>query len=130
DAFVTKLDPTGSALVYSTYLGGSGDEAGFGIAVDGEGERKGAGEGNSTDFTDGCNSPCMVVNGTLSGGNDAFVVKLDPTGCALVYATYLGGSGDEEGHGIAVDAQGSAYVTGNTNSTDFTAGCTDPCTVL
>src|SRR6266480_1059482 len=130
DAFVIKLDPTGSALVYSTYLGGSGLEAGSGIAVDAQGAAYVTGYTRSTDFTAGCTDPCMVVNGTLGGAQDAFVIKLDPTGCSLVYSPYLGGRGDDEGSGIAVDAQGAAYVTGVTSSTDFTAGCTDPCVVL
>src|SRR6266513_1245206 len=130
DAFVTKLDPTGCVLVYSTYLGGSDLEAGRGIAVDAQGAAYVTGFTRSTDFTDGCTDPCMVLNGTLGGVQDAFVTKLDPTGCSLVYSTYLGGSGDEKGRGIAVDSAGAAYATGTTFSTDFTASCTAPCTVL
>ena len=84
----------------------------------------------STDFTASCTAPCTVLNGSLGGNSDAFVTKLDPTGSALVYSTYLGGSGDEDGRGIAVDSAGAAYVTGFTLSTDFTASCTPPCTVM
>src|SRR6266850_2206770 len=130
DAFVTKLDPTGSALLYSTYLGGSADDAGVGIAVDDAGAAYVTGFTTSADFTLGCTAPCTVLDATLGGFADAFVAKLNATGTALVYSTYLGGSGDEFGLGIAVDAAGAAYVTGVTQSTDFTAGCTAPCTVM
>jgi hypothetical protein len=130
DAFVTKLDPTGTALVYSTYLGGSSTDGGFGLAVDAAGAAYVTGHTSSADFTAGCTAPCTVLDATL-GGDDAFVTKLDPMGTALLYSTYLGGSGNiEEGHAIAVDAVGAAYVTGNTTSADYTAGCTAPCTVL
>ncbi|TMI11803.1 MAG: hypothetical protein E6H40_03910, partial [Betaproteobacteria bacterium] len=136
DAFVTKLNATGTALVYSTYLGGSGSDAGYGIAVDAAGAAYVTGTTGSTDFTAGCTARCTVLNGTLNRGGtnrfavDAFVTKLNATGTALVYSTYLGGSGSDAGYGIAVDAAGAAYVTGTTSSTDFTAGCTAPCTVL
>jgi len=130
DAFVTKIDPTGSKLVYSTYLGGSGNDRGFGIAVDAAGAAYVTGFTTSADFTASCTTPCMVLDATLGGGFDGFVTKLDPTGSKLLYSTYLGGSGFDEGSRIAVDAAGAAYVTGDTQSTDFTAGCTPPCTVL
>src|SRR5205807_733330 len=130
NAFVTKLDPTGSALVYSTYLGGSGDEDGRGIAVDAAGAAYVTGITSSTDFTAGCTAPCAVLNGTLGDSQDAFVTKINAAGTALVYSTYLGGSGQDVGVGIAVDAAGAAYVTGVTGSADLTAGCTAPCTVL
>ena len=115
DAFVAKLNARGAALVYSTYLGGSGDEEGFGIAVDREGRAYVTGGTYSNDFpTEDALQP------TPNGGQDAFVAKLNAQGTALVYSTYLGGSGDEEGVGIAVDRAGQAYVTGGpTNSTDF-----------
>jgi hypothetical protein len=133
DAFVTKLNATGTALLYSTYLGGSGSEGGVGIAVDAEGAAYVMGSTRSRDFTAGCTAPCVVLDATLAGGLsglDAFVTKLNATGTALLYSTYLGGSGSEGGVGIAVDAEGAAYVTGTTFSTDFTAGCTAPCVVL
>src|SRR2546427_673046 len=139
DAFVTKLDPTGSKLLYSTYLGGSGLDQGNGIAVDAVGAAYVTGSTSSADFTAGCAgqvAPCTVLNATLNGGGsnpplDAFVTKIAPTGSVLLYSTYLGGSGEEVGVGIAVDAAGAAYVTGETRSADFTAGCTPPsCTVL
>jgi hypothetical protein len=124
DVFVSKIDPTGSALVYSTYLGGSGDglgcsghDAGSGIAVDSAGNAYVTGLTCSTDFP--TMNPFQPANGGGADGEDAFVAKINPTGSALVYSTYLGGSGDEGGTSIAVDSVGHAYVTGGTNSTDF-----------
>ncbi len=116
DAFVTKLDSTGSALIYSTYLGGSGNnDQGLSIAVDS------AGDAYVTGFTDSLNFPTMnAFQPSLGGGLlDAFVTMLNPVGSALLYSTYLGGSGDEQGTGIAIDSSGNAYVTGNTGSTNF-----------
>src|SRR5204863_23687 len=107
------IDPT---LSYSTYLGGSSDDLGLGIAADGAGNAYVTGETGSADFPGAISS-----NG---GGSDAFVAKINAAGTALVYSTYLVGSGDEGGQGIAVDAAGHAYVTGFTVSTNFptTAG--------
>src|SRR3989454_4213011 len=127
DAFVTKLNPTGVALAYSTYLGGTGDEEGFGIAVDATGNAYVTGLTNSNlDFptTAGAFQPSSP-----GGFSDAFVTKLNPTGAALAYSTYLGGTCDEYGFGIAVDATGNAYVTGITVSPDFPtpAGSLQPC---
>ncbi|TMI08125.1 MAG: hypothetical protein E6H40_12740 [Betaproteobacteria bacterium] len=134
DAFVTKLNATGTALVYSTYLGGSGNDYGSGIAVDAAGSAYVSGSTSSTDFPTANPSQAAYGGGVAEGGGttgaDAFVSKLDATGSALLYSTYLGGSSNEYGRGIAVDAAGAAYVTGFTKSTDFTAGCTAPCTVL
>jgi Beta-propeller repeat len=115
DAFVAQLNPAGSALVYSTYLGGSGPDAGFGIAVDSSGNAYVIGETNSTNF------PTMNPLQPTFGGDlwDAFVAQINPTGSALVYSTYLGGSSNDYAHGIAVDSSGNAYVTGATNSTNF-----------
>jgi hypothetical protein len=115
DAFVAKLTPQGSQLLYSTYLGGSGFDRGDGIAVDDRGNAYVAGNTTSTDFP-----TVNAVQPTFGGGNlDAFVAKLTPHGSQLLYSTYLGGSGDEFGNGIAVDDRGNAYVTGQTASTDF-----------
>ncbi len=117
DVFVTKLAPD-SALIYSTYLGGSGNEWGTGIAVDGAGNAYVTGWTDSTDFPT-AGVPSQAAN---IGNEDAFVTMLDPTS-ALVYSTYLGGSGQDRGAGIAVDGAGNAHVTGFTDSTDFpTAG--------
>jgi hypothetical protein len=130
DAFVTKLNATGTALVYSTYLGGRGSDSGSGIAVDTAGAAYVTGVTGSPDFTANCTAPCTVLDSTPGNGVEAFVTKLNATGTALVYSTYLGGTGDEVGNAIAVDAAGATYVTGSTSSRDFTAGCTPPCTVL
>ena len=116
---MTKLNPTGSApLVYSTYLGGNGDDAGNGIAVDGTGNAYVTGNTGSTNFP---TTPGAFQ--TTSGGSyDAFVTKLNPTGSApLVYSTYLGGSDFEFTTGIALDAlpNPNAYVVGFTLSTNF-----------
>src|SRR5204862_384833 len=121
DAFVTKLNPTGSALVYSTYLGGSGDDYGEGIKLDTPGNAYVTGGTGSTDFptTAGAIQTTFGGGGGFGCGGDAFVTKLNPTGSALVYSTYLGGSGNDYGYGIAVDTLGNAYVTGVTFSTDF-----------
>jgi hypothetical protein len=115
DLFVAKLNSSGSALVYSTYLGGSGSDAAFGIAVDSAGNSYLTGWTYSTDF------PTMNPLQPVYGGGlfDAFVTEINASGSALVYSTYLGGSGDDIGFGIVVDNTGSAYVTGETSSTDF-----------
>src|SRR5205807_1572641 len=116
DAFVTKLNPTGSALIYSTYLGGSGEEGGKGIAVDSAGNAYVTGDTSSANFP----TTPGAFQATSGGGNfDAFVTKLNPTGSALIYSTYLGGSGEEEGQGIAVDSAGNAYMAGVTGATNF-----------
>jgi hypothetical protein len=116
DAFVAKLNPTGSALVYSTYLGGSGDDAGTGIAVDPTGSAYVGGNTHSTNFP---TTPGAFQSAFGGGPFDAFVARLDPVGAVLVYSTYLGGSGDDEGFGLAIDASGNVYVTGSTTSTNF-----------
>ena len=115
--FVAKLDPTGTALVYSTYIGGRGKETGNGIAVDSEGNVYITGQTLSLDFPT-TSGALQVVKPTF---RTAFVTKLDPSGSSLVYSTYLGGRGNrgEAGLGIAVDSAGSAYVTGLTDSRDF-----------
>ncbi len=115
DAFVIKLNPSGSTLVYSTYLGGNGSETGNSIAVDGSGNAYIVGDTGSTTF------PTMApFQGSNSGGvSDAFVTKLNSSGSALVYSTYLGGSIEDQAADIAIDASGNAYVTGLTTSTDF-----------
>ena len=119
DAFVTKLNRTGSALVYSTFLGGNAFDYGSGIAVDDDGHAFVTGGTQSLDFptTPGA---FQRVN---RGGSDAFVTKLNRDGSALLYSTYLGGTGAdnlEQGPGdIAVDSSGQAFVTGITGSLDF-----------
>src|SRR5438477_4888670 len=108
DVFITKLNPAGSALVYSTYLGGNDFDAGNGISVDAGGNAYVTGTTKSTNFP-------TTPGAFLSAPGFGFVTKLDPTGSTLVYSTYLDPS--TQGGGIAVDAQGNAYVTGQTGST-------------
>ncbi len=112
DVFVTKLSSSGSSLVYSTYLGGSDNDYGYDLAVDGSGAVYVTGSTVSDDF------PTLNPYQTYQGG-DAFVTKLTSSGSSLVYSTYLGGGYWDEGWGIAVDGSGAAYVTGYTGSTDF-----------
>ncbi len=114
DAFVTKLSPDGSSLVYSTFLGGSGLDEGRAIAVDSQGNAYVAG------MTCSINFPTLgAIQSANKGQNDAFVAELNPTGSALVYSTYLGGSGYDVAKAIAVDSAGDAFVTGATNSPDY-----------
>ena len=115
DSFVTKLNASGSALVYSTYLGGSEHERGWGIAVDNEGNAYVAGYTVSDDFP----TASALYGSRASGDRDGFVTKLDASGSAMIYSTYLGGSRSEEAYGIAVDNAGNTYVTGDTGSDDF-----------
>jgi hypothetical protein len=116
NAFVTKLDPSGSALVYSTYLGGSDDDAATGIAVDSAGNAYVTGSASSTDFPITPGAFQTIYGG---GASDAFVTIINSTGSALLYSTFLGGSGDDFPSGIAVNSSGNAYITGFTTSTNF-----------
>jgi beta-propeller repeat-containing protein len=115
DAFVTKLNEAGSALDYSTYLGGAGTEVGNGVAVDYYGNAYVTGQTLSANFP----TTAGAFKTTLGGVQDAFVTKLNQTGTASVYSTFLGGARSETGRGIAVDDSGNAYVTGQTSSPDF-----------
>ena len=125
-AFVTKLNPAGTALVYSTYFGGTGGDAGYGIALDSANNAYITGATYSIDFPVTCDAFQTANPSTTSGAPTAFVARLNATGNDLVYSTYLGGSGNSAtpAHGdvaqaIAVDSTGSAYVTGYTWSPDF-----------
>jgi len=114
DAFVTKLSPKGNKMVYSTYMGGTFDDEGYGIDVDG------GGNAYVTGYTYSANFP--VKNGcqkSMGGRRDAFVTHLSPSGSAVVYSTFIGGSSSDLGYDIAVDRQGNAFITGYTLSTDF-----------
>ncbi len=118
DAFVSKLSADGSALLYSTYLGGDANDAGNGIAVDSTGNIYVTGGTRSDDFP----ISAAAFQGSLNGQLDAYVTKIDPTqvgGASLIYSTYLGGLGIDRGTAIAVDSAGNAYVTGRTESPDF-----------
>ncbi|HJP93501.1 MAG TPA: SBBP repeat-containing protein [Pyrinomonadaceae bacterium] len=115
DAYVTKLDPTGSTLIYSTYLGGNGEEDAHGLAVDNNGSA------SITGMTESDNFPTVNAFQSSHGGGsrDGFVTKLNAAGSALLYSTYLGGSGEDTPSAIAVDSAGCAYVTGETSSANF-----------
>src|SRR5262249_760251 len=130
DVFITKLNATGTALVYSTFVGGSDLDFGRRIAIDASGNAYVTGQTKSSNFptTGGAfrrtlnipaNCPRCVTDNT-----DTFVLKLNASGSALVYSTYLGGTDFDSAHGIAVDGAGNAYVMGETLSSDFptTAG--------
>jgi hypothetical protein len=118
DAFVTKLNASGSQLVYSTFLGGTSQDLGFGIAVQ-EGRAYVTGKTFSTDYPTTTGAYDITFNGGVNDG-DAFVTKLNASGSALIYSTFLGGTNiSESGLGIAVDGTGSAYVTGLTSSADY-----------
>jgi len=123
NAFITKLNPSGTTLVYSTYLGGSGGDQANGIAVDAAGDAYVTGWTYSTDFPVTAGA-FQTSNKNAANGGNAFITKLNPTGTALVYSTFLGGSLATAANAIALDAAGDAYVAGQTGSTDFpvTAG--------
>ena len=134
DAFVLKINATGS-LVYSTYLGGSKDDGGPGtaddfglaIAVDAAGNAYVTGATNSADFPTTAGAVQPALNAGCCANDDAFVVKLNATGSALVYSTYLGGSSSDIGNSIAADSGGNVYITGFTDSSDFpTANAIQP----
>ncbi len=118
DAFVSKLSSTGSALDYSTFLGGSSYETGSGIAVDAGGSAYVTGQTSSSGLPVFFPTRNAYQPSFAGGYYDAFVTRLSSTGSALVHSTYLGGSGDDVGAGIALDAGGNIYVTGNTNSSE------------
>lgn len=126
-AFVTKLNATGSALLYSTYLGGSGSDVGLSLALDVDGNAYVTGYTTSFDFPVTAGA-LQSRYGSSPGLEDAFVTKLNATGTALVYSTYLGGSDPDRGNAIAVDALGNAYVAGVTDSFNFptTSGALKP----
>lgn len=115
DAFVTELNTNGSALVFSTYLGGDFNDLGSGIALDPAGYVYVTGYTHSTNFPATSNA----FQRSFAGIEDVFVAKFAPGGSPLVYATFLGGTNTDEGDGIVADAQGCAYVTGSTLSTGF-----------
>ena len=114
DAFVAKLNSTGSSLLFGTYLGGSSDDYGHAISLDGSSNIYVAGQAGSTDFP-----VADAYQGTKLGPNDAFAAKLSASGSSLLYSTYLGGSGSDGASDIAVNSFGDAYVAGTTGSTNF-----------
>jgi uncharacterized protein (TIGR03437 family) len=124
DAFIAKINPEATAVIYNTYLGGSGDDIGMALAIDS------TGAAYVTGFTDSTNFPTKNSTRRYAGGGtaaamtfhtlgDAFITKLNPAGNALVYSTYLGGNLDDAGTAIAVNSAGIAFVAGITLSTNF-----------
>ncbi len=124
DVFISKLNPQGDTLIYSTFLGGGGDERGLGIALDAT-----SALAYVTGWTTSNNFPTTAgaYDTTHNGGSDVFVTKLNAAGTMLGYSTLLGGAGDEVADGLEVNSQGIAYVAGYTNSTQFptTSGAFD-----
>ena len=122
EAFVSRINAAGTALVYSTYLGGSGNEVAYAVAVDAGGNAYVAGWTNSANFP--TVDPVQALN---RGAGDAFISELNAAGSALVHSTYLGGSnGSEHAFGIAVDSVGAMYVAGRTSSTNLTVARPNP----
>ena len=114
DAFVSRIEGDGSALDYSTFLGGGARDVGSGIAVDASGAAYVTGATNSDDFP--LQSPLQGARKSLANIDDAFVTKVGTTGSALHYSTYLGGLHGDQGYAIAVDSAGAAYVGGYSDS--------------
>ncbi|MFH0967490.1 MAG: SBBP repeat-containing protein, partial [Methanobacteriota archaeon] len=114
DAFVIKINPDGTDLVYITYIGGSGTDEGTGLVIDNEGY---------TYVTGGTNSPDFPVKNafrdTNSGGYDAWITKLDPNGKDVIFSTYLGGTDDDFGYAIAIDSTKNVFITGQTKSWNY-----------
>lgn len=113
-AYVTKFNPAGSALVYSTFVGGGGTDRPYAIVVDGAGAAYVAGSTHSTNFP-----TVNAYQGSLGGSSDAFVFKLAPAGNSLTYSTYFGGSLLDRAQALAVDSAGRAYITGRTESNNL-----------
>lgn len=114
DAFVVKLNPQGTSLLYATYIGGNGDDRAAGIAVDSFDQAYVTGATGSSNFP--TVSPAQA---SLSGGKDAFALKLNAVGNTLLYSTYLGGTNTDSGTAVAVDSSENAYIAGDTLSANF-----------
>lgn len=114
DAFVAKLNSTGTALDYITYLGGNGFDSGVDIAIDNASQAYIIGDTDSADFP----TTAGAVQRTLNG-YDVYIAKLNSSGTAIDYATYLGGNNSDSAYAIDIDSTGQIYVTGNTFSNDF-----------
>jgi hypothetical protein len=111
-----KVNPSGTDLIYSTLLGSSGSDEGLGIAIRKVGSVYHAYVTGVTSLASDFPTTTGAFQRTFGGASDVFVTQLNDTGSALVYSTYLGGSGRDRGNGIAVDAAGNAYLTGWTDS--------------
>jgi len=117
DAFVTRVDATGGNLTYSTFLGGANHDSGLSVKADSFGNAYLTGDTSSAGFPTTPGAYDVAFNGGLG---DAFVTKMNPSGSALVYSTFLGGSGiDDTGESIAIDILGNAFIVGQTYSSDF-----------
>ena len=127
DAFISKINPTGTDLVYSTFIGGGDEDYGKGIAVDASGSAYIVGYTGSSDdpntsaVNEGFPTKNAIQPGNASPGTnyDAFITKMNPSGSDFTYSTYLGGGGNDQGTGIALDAGGNVYVAGLTTSGNF-----------
>ena len=123
DVFVAKFNYSGTSLLYSTFIGGGSADCGYGITVDGSGNAYITGRTESSNFP----TTAGAYDGSANGGSDAFAVKLNAAGSALVYSTYLGGSNQDYGYAIALDSAGSVFIAGKTASANYptTAGAYD-----
>jgi hypothetical protein len=119
DVFVSKFNPSGTALIFSTYLGGTNDDDANSIAVDVNGNVLVGGSTTSTDFPTTQGTFRRTCTTSPEGCADAFAAEINPSGSLFIYSTYLGGTGVDEVRGVAFDAVGSSYVTGRTTSEDF-----------
>jgi hypothetical protein len=126
NAFIAKLNAAGTALVYATYLGGSGQDIGYAIAVDSSGSAYVTGATTSLDFPVTSGAFQTTTKPVATPGSTVFVTKLSPDGSSLAYSTYLGGNANDLGFAIAVDGSGSAYVAGETQSGNFPVRGTTP----
>jgi hypothetical protein len=125
DAFVTKLSSDGQEIIYSTFLGGSGDDYGWDIAVDDQGCAYVVGRTDSSDFP-----TVNAYDDSHNSMEDCFVAKLSPDGSELEFSTYVGGSGDETPYSLAINNEGDCFVVGKTYSADFpvdTSNTQDEC---
>ena len=125
DVFITKMNSAGSSLVYSTFVGGSYDDHGYGIDIDSSGNAYVTGYTSNWNWSGGNQSyyTFPTTSGAFdeshNGDNDVFVIKLNPSGSSLLYSTVVGSNRSEDGRGIVVDSNGNAYVTGSTDSSNF-----------
>ncbi len=115
DGFMVKLNQTGKRVVYSSYIGGSSTEWGYGITVDSTGNAITIGQTQSSNFP---TSP-SAYDTSYAGNSDVFILKLNQTGSTIIFSTFVGGSSNEQGYDIAVDSKGNIYATGITLSTNF-----------
>ncbi len=124
NVFITELNPTATSLIYSTLLGGSNNDAAYGMDMDSSYRVYVTGQINSVNFP----TTAGAFQTVFGGFDDSFISVMNPTGTALVYSSYLGGSSEDVGYGIALDPAGNAYLAGYTWSTDFptTAGAYQP----